>query len=142
MNQKVLLIILLIFSNISCAQSVSTPLTFINNMMYIDIDIQGMEHRVLLDTGSASTILNTNTIKNIQPAPRYSGHVWAGLADGTVVSLPTYRIKYVKIAGCQLKNVEIISSKLSDSRNILGLNILRPIFPLVINGTHLNGWCR
>ena len=129
------------FSNIGCAQSVSTPLTIVNNMMYIDIVVQNTTVQMLLDTGSASTILNTNTIDKIDPAPIYNGHITAGLADGSVVSLPTFRVQSVILAGCEIKNVEIISSRRVNSRNIVGLNVLRPIFPLVINSSHLNGWC-
>lgn len=89
----------------------------------------------LVDTGSGHTAINEDTLEklHLEGKVEYLKKVSAKLANGSMMTLPVYRISNINIGGeCEIQDVEavVLPGKM---RNILGLSALEKTAPFAIS---------
>lgn len=133
LNISVLTLGLLLDSSLVWSdESVHTPLVSNSGGAFsVEMSINGVSDRFLLDTGAAMLTVNADLFKRLARAGSATKQreVVARLADGRTRRLSVYKFDYLQIAeGCVLESVEAVVVP-GKGRNLLGLNVLSRFAP-------------
>lgn len=95
---------------------------------YVDADVDGNTVSMLVDTGSAYSVLSSDVVNHLHL--KVKEHIVVLLADDRRVRANLYVLPTMIISNCKIHDIEFIV--MPNQINILGLTALKKMSPLTI----------
>ncbi len=110
--------------------------TYGANTYYIDAEIIGAgQYSMLVDTGSAYSVINEQTLANLNQEGRahFVKKLLGTMADGSERVVPLYRISSINLGGnCLIKNIHVAILP-GNARQIIGISTLMRAAPFAMS---------
>ena len=129
-------VLLLSGGNTAMAQEVRAALEYRlpEGQYFIEVEAEDVQDHVntvkfVFDTGARFTLVSADDLKKTQA--RLIGSEAIALPNGLTVSFFRFSVPALSIAGCEIKNVEVLASP-EATMNLLGNNVLSRLLPYTI----------
>jgi predicted aspartyl protease len=102
---------------------------------YLDGVVSGVDSHMLFDTGSKYVVLGKDTFRLVKKTENITmlRTIHAIMANGRGAYYPVYQVAQLEFAeGCVFFNVEVVVME-NNSRDILGLNVIKEMTPLELH---------
>ncbi len=107
-------------------------LTEVQNMKFINLSINGLDYKFMLDTGASNVVINNIVLSDLISnktitKENYIGDSFAEIADGSIVNCQNWLIPELKIGNKTIKNLTVSVVDSQDSELLFGMDGLNKL---------------